>query len=98
MDSNEPLEPMAPTEQPPPRRPSGLRTLIAGLAIAGVLTGVGAMGVLAASPQPSSSGAPTASDDGSGSGSGSTGDHVCPDRSSNGSSSGSGSSDSSSSS
>src|SRR4029079_1079098 len=83
MEPMEPMEPGAPMEQAPPRRPSRTRTLLAGLAIAGVLTGVVAMAAFAASRQPSSSGAPTASDDGSGSGSGSGSGHVCPDRSGN---------------
>ena len=92
----EPMEPMVPMEGPtpnaeaPPRRRSRARAALAGLAVAAMLTSWGAASVFAASPDPSASGSPAASDDAGNGGSGSSdnADHNCPNDDSTGSDSG----------
>jgi hypothetical protein len=98
MDAKEPMvpteEPMTPPAEAPPRPKSRIKNVVAGLAIAGMLTGLGAVSVFAASAQPSSSGAPSASDNGAG---GAGTNHVCPDKAGNGTNSSGGTNSSSSS-
>jgi hypothetical protein len=68
---------LAPVAEAPPRSRSRVKVVLAGLAIAGLLTTWGAASVFAASPDPSASASGTTSSGTSDTTSG-TGTHVCP--------------------
>jgi hypothetical protein len=90
----EPIEPMEPTQGAaiptsgaPPRSRSRVRVVLAGLAVAGMLTTWGVASVFAATPTPSASSSAAASDNATDNSSGAQTDHVCPDDASGSSSS-----------